>query len=75
MEVRQRVEQLLRKLTSSVPPPEVLRGIRAVEVVEEIATPEARQLLDALAQGVPEGRLTREAKLALQRLGQQRRAR
>jgi WD40 repeat protein len=63
-EVRRRVEQLLANQQSS----SHFREVRAVEVLEHIATPEARQILRTLADGVPEARLTREAKAALERL-------
>ena len=43
-------------------------GLRAVEVLERIGTPEARQVLAKLADGAPEARLTQEAKASLQRL-------
>jgi hypothetical protein len=39
-----------------------------VTVLEQIASPAARQLLHALAQGAPAARLTREARAALQRV-------
>jgi RNA polymerase sigma factor (sigma-70 family) len=65
-EVRRRVETLLKQLDSSQSP-SLLRSVRAVEVLEHIATPEARQLLGKLAGGAPEARLTREAKAALER--------
>jgi hypothetical protein len=48
--------------------PELLRGVRAVEVLERAGTPEARQLLAALAGGAPGALLTREAAASLQRL-------
>jgi hypothetical protein len=67
LEVGQRLEQLLSG-PSGLGPGEVLRGVRAVEILERIAIPEARQLLQALAGGAPEVRLTREAKGALARL-------
>jgi hypothetical protein len=41
-----------------------------VAVLERAGTPEARKVLEALAQGVAEARLTREAKAALGRLTQ-----
>jgi WD40 repeat protein len=47
---------------------ERVREARAVLVLEARATPEARQLLRRLAAGLPQARLTQEAKAALQRL-------
>ena len=49
----------------------MLQQLRGVEALERIGTPEARRLLRELAQGAPEGRVTREAKLALHRLDRQ----
>jgi hypothetical protein len=67
LEVRRRVEQLLGKLETS---PRRLQKLRAVEVLEHIATPEARELLRILAKGAPEARVTQEAKASLERLAQ-----
>src|SRR5207249_10739415 len=67
-EVRRRIEALLGKLQGPVTSAEMLRSIRAIEVLEHIATPEARELLRKLAVGTPDARLTREAKAALERL-------
>jgi WD40 repeat protein len=47
---------------------EALRTVRAIEVLERIATPEARKLLRDLAGGAPGARQTREAAAALKRL-------
>jgi WD40 repeat protein len=66
LETRRRVEALLDRLR--VPTGERLRAVRAVEVLEYVDTPEARRLLRKWADGVPGTRLTREAKLALERL-------
>jgi WD40 repeat protein len=46
-----------------------IRDLRALEVLEHVATPEARHLLQHLAKGLPHARLTREAKATLERLG------
>src|SRR5262249_56665812 len=62
LEVRLRAEKLLRKLLSQPLPAEELRRLRAVEALEYAGTPAARGLLDALARGAPDARLTREAK-------------
>src|SRR5262245_35930198 len=67
-EARRRIQALLDKLQGPVAQPDVLRALRAAAVLEDIATPEARRVLERLAQGTPEARLTREAKAALQRL-------
>jgi len=41
--------------------------VRAVEVLESLGTPKAREVLQTLAKGAAEARLTREAKAALER--------
>jgi hypothetical protein len=68
LELRRRVEKLLERLQGPVTRPEVLRGLRAVAVLEGIGTPAARRLLEELAAGAPGARLTREAKASLRRL-------
>jgi WD40 repeat protein len=67
LEMRERMEHLLRKLEGPRSP-DRLREVRALEVLEHIGTPEARQLLQTLSGGTPEARLTQEAKAALERL-------
>jgi WD40 repeat protein len=67
-EVRRRVGRLLEKLDGPVTSPEQLRGLRAIEVLEQIGTPEVRQVLHTLTNGVPEAKLTQEAKASLDRL-------
>jgi RNA polymerase sigma factor (sigma-70 family) len=69
LEARRRAERLLRELAGPVPPPRELRALRAAEVLEWAATPEARALLRELAGGAPGARLTREAAAACVRLG------
>jgi hypothetical protein len=49
-----------------------LRGLRAVEVLEQLATPDARQVLTTLAERAGGGRLGREATAALGRLARPR---
>lgn len=71
LELSRRAQALLENLRGPITRPELLRSVRAVAVLEDIASPEARKLLDGLAQGAPESRLTREAQAALQRLGKQ----
>jgi WD40 repeat protein len=69
LEVRQRVERLLRKATGK-PAASLVRDLRVVEALELARGAEGRRELQALAQGAPGARLTREAGAALQRLGQ-----
>jgi RNA polymerase sigma factor (sigma-70 family) len=71
-EVRQRLERLLARLGGPVTSPEVLRTLRGVEVLEQAGTPETRAVLEAMAGGSPDARLTREAKTALARLDHRR---
>src|SRR5262249_26769960 len=61
-EKRRRIEKLLAA------PPAALRSLRAIEVLEQIGTPEARETLNKLAQGSTDARLTREAQASLKRL-------
>jgi WD40 repeat protein len=68
LEVRQRVENLLSKLTSLTLSPEQLQSLRALSVLERIGTPAARQVLQMLAAGPAGSRLTREAVGSLDRL-------
>jgi WD40 repeat protein len=60
-EVRQRVEQLLARLEGPLTESEQLREVRAVEALEQMATPAADELLKTLAAGAADARLTREA--------------
>jgi hypothetical protein len=64
LEVRQRIKLLLDKLQGA----HRLRMLRAVEVAEYLGTADARRLLEALAEGAPEARLTQEANASLGRL-------
>jgi WD40 repeat protein len=67
-EARKRIESLLNKMSLAAPRGEALRTLRAIEVLESIGTPEARQLLQRLGQGVPEASSTQAAKAALERM-------
>jgi WD40 repeat protein len=70
LETRRRIERLLDALANQSLAPEVLRQFRMVEALEHMGTPEARRLLERMAAGFPEARLTREAKAALRRLSE-----
>src|SRR5206468_2582254 len=49
-------------------PPEDLRNLRAIEILEHVDTADARSLLHALAKGSPDARLTRAAAAGLKTL-------
>jgi WD40 repeat protein len=66
-EAGRRIRDLLDKLDRSVPSPDVLRAVRAIESLERIGTPEAVTCLEAIAKGSPGVRQTRDAKAALAR--------
>jgi hypothetical protein len=68
LELRRRTDRLWQALEGRELSAERLRAVRGLEVLEQIATPEARAALKALAGGAPEAWLTREAQAALQRL-------
>jgi WD40 repeat protein len=68
LETRKRVEELVDRLTGGTLTTEQLRMVRAVEVLEQMATPEAHRLLQTLADGAPGALPTREAQAALNRL-------
>lgn len=66
LEMRRRIEALLEKL-ESLPRGRQLQALRAVEVLEHIATPEARKVLRKLAEDAAAARLTQQAQDALKR--------
>ena len=67
-EVRRRAQEFLDRFDPPKPSPDRLRQLRAVELLEEIATPAARDVLSELAKGAAEAPLSREAKAVLERL-------
>ena len=70
LEAKRRVEKLLAQIADDqVPSAEVLRTLRAVQILGQIATPEARTELERLAKGAPGDKLTRSAEAALRRFG------
>jgi RNA polymerase sigma factor (sigma-70 family) len=68
LELRQRVEGVLRAIVAGPLTPEQLRQDRAIEVLERVGSADARQVLEMLAQGAAGARLTSEAAAALGRL-------
>jgi len=69
LEIRMRIDRLLEKATTGqAPPPEELRALRAIEVLEHIGTPEAKQALEGIAKGAAGAQLTRQAKTTLDRM-------
>jgi len=68
LEARKRLERLLAELAERPIPEGELRQLRTLHALELIGSPAARDLLKKLASGAPGAALTRDAKLALQRL-------
>lgn len=67
LNLRRRVELLLVRVEGPLAP-ERLRTLRSIELLEQIATPEARKVLSKLAQGSRSMLETEEARAALERL-------
>jgi WD40 repeat protein len=63
LEARRRLENFLEKRKK-----EVFRKLRAIEVLEQVGTPDARKLLQMLVQEAPNPRVVEAAAAALQRL-------
>jgi WD40 repeat protein len=68
LEMRMRVELLLKPFDNSLLSLDRLREGRAIEVLERIGTAEARDLLESIAKGAPGMRLTCQAAAAVERL-------
>jgi hypothetical protein len=66
-EARRRIETLLA-LPEPPTPAGAVQRIRALQVLEQLRTPEARQLLESVAAGSPWAKQTRDAQGALERL-------
>jgi WD40 repeat protein len=75
LEARKRAEQIIEKVTVLTLSTEQLRLVRALEVLEQVGTGEARQVLETLAKGAPGALGTREAQAALDRLAKRSSAR
>jgi len=67
LEVSVRLQRLVDKHDPANIEPGRLREIRALEILEHLATPEARQVLQELAKGAPTSRRTQDAIAALRR--------
>ena len=67
-EATERLQKLEERLSDSVPPPETLRALRAIAVLERVGTIDARKLLDELARGAADAAETRAAAAALVRM-------
>jgi RNA polymerase sigma factor (sigma-70 family) len=68
LEVHRRIQALLARLALPVTEPETLRVLRALAVLEDIGTPECQKILETLAGGAAEARLTLAANVSLERL-------
>lgn len=68
LEARHRAEEIIREMEKAGLPPARLRALRATEILEWIATKQARAVLHELAKGAPDARLTIEAAAACKRL-------
>jgi hypothetical protein len=67
-ELRRRGEEVLQSIEGALPNKEWLRLLRAIEVLEASAAPDARAALEALAKASAEARVPLEAKASLERL-------
>jgi WD40 repeat protein len=68
LEVRKRLEQLLTRLEKQVTVKSWLPTLRALEVLEQIGSADAREVLEIMAKGAPEADPTQDARAALARL-------
>ncbi|MBI3411014.1 MAG: hypothetical protein HY040_21995 [Planctomycetes bacterium] len=71
LEQARRLTTLLARLKPDEPTPKRLQQMRAVELLENLATPEAKQFLERLAGGARQARLTVDARASLDRLAKQ----
>jgi hypothetical protein len=67
LEARRRLEDVQRQLAKN-PSLEMLRSLRAIAVLEQIGSADARMILQEIARGAPAARETLDARDALERL-------
>jgi WD40 repeat protein len=67
-EAKRRLHELLEAISIVLPTADEVRPLRGVELLERLGTPGARRLLQALADGNADARLTADARAALRRL-------
>ena len=67
-EVEKRIAGLLKQYEVPTIGTELLRALRSIEILESIGDSEARQVLEALAKGIPDALITREAQASLRRM-------
>jgi len=70
-EIHNRLTFVLKQMDTEKTPLPLVRESRVLSLLEQLATPEARQVLTELAGGAADARLTVEARAALQRLKKQ----
>jgi dipeptidyl aminopeptidase/acylaminoacyl peptidase len=68
VEAARRAKEILARIASTGSNEEWQRLLRSIEALEYVATPEARELLERLAEGDADAQPTRDAKAALGRL-------
>jgi WD40 repeat protein len=67
-EAGRQMERLLEQLEAPVSDADMRRALRAIEALERLGTPAAKQVLEDLATGAREAAQTQEARAALERL-------
>ena len=72
LEARRRLGTLLAVRDGRVRSTNALRMVRAIEVMERVGTAEVRELLNGIVKDLPNTWATDQAKLAVERLDEQR---
>jgi hypothetical protein len=71
---RKRIEEVLESTGEFPIPPDELRRIRAIQLLEQIGTPPAEAILQKIAASEPPTKASSDANAALDRLRKRRRA-